>query len=602
MAYIFICTADRGSLKFRATFFEGTIVSRSWLSLLRLSRLQRKVLALVLAIILVPMLVTGLLSAEWISGRMEASVERWIREAAQVNRNWLDTLNHNGRLFADLLNNLTAGQPNLIPGRSPIPPQLTPLAQELGITLVQLFDPQGRQIYSSEPVTLSTGWASGQRSAVLKASQGDRRLLAAVTIVRYPAQSPLHYRLVLGTLFDKTLLGRLSSMSGLKTRLFYPRDGDFAKAFSDEGRPLKLRLPPQAYAALIRQQDYYSDRAEDGRYWGLYTPVVDSSGHVEAVLFSGLAHHDGDRLLTDHASLSLAIVLLGSLLAAAIGLLLSRLVVRPVTYLREGVMQVAAQDFRASVPITWDDEVGDLARAFNGMAATLRDSRDQQRREFQRDKLAALGELSLAMAHEIRNPIGVINTATGLLTKTEDPARRTELKRMIHEECGRLNQLLKDFQQLARHRKPQFSVVDPAAPLEQALQLMLAGHDGVLIEREYRHGELRIRADAELLQQAWVNLIRNALDAMDGAGRLIVGSQRADSQLLLFLQDSGPGVPVELMTRLFEPFYSTKPHGSGLGLSLASTLVEASGASLELVPDDTAGARFAMRFDLTEDD
>lgn len=577
-------------------------MSRSRLSLLRLNRLQRKVLLLVLAIILVPMLVTGLLSASWISGRMEASVERWIREAAQVNSNWLDTLNNNGRLFADLLDTLTDGRPDFAPGRSPVPSQLRPLAEELGINLVQVFDEQGQQIYTSTPVRLDTGWASGQRSAVLKASQGDRRLLAAVTIVRYPADSPRHYRLVLGTLFDKALLNRLSGMSGLKTRLFYPRDGDFAKAFSDDGRPLKLRLPPAAYAALTRQQAYYSDRAEEGRFWGLYTPVIDSAGHVEAVLFSGLAHHGGDRLLTDHASLSLAIVLLGSLLAAAIGLLLSRLVVRPVTYLREGVMQVAAQDFRASVPITWDDEVGDLARAFNGMAATLRDTRDQQRREFQRDKLAALGELSLAMAHEIRNPIGVINTATGLLTRTEDPTRRSELQRMLHEECGRLNQLLKDFQQLARHRKPQFSVIDPAAPLEKALQVMLAGHEEVRVERDYRHGELQIRADAELLQQAWVNLVRNAVEAMEGAGLLYVGSQLEDGQLVLYLQDSGPGIPVELMTRLFEPFYSTKPHGSGLGLSLASTLVEASGATLELVPDSDLGARFAMRFDVTEDD
>jgi len=560
------------------------------------------VLLVVLVIILVPMLVTGVLSASWIAGRMDDSIERWIREAAQVNSNWFDNLNKNGRLFADLYENVLEAQPRFVPGQSPVPSHLEPLAKELGINLVQVFDEQGKQIYSSPQVSLDTSWEPGQNEALLKATQGDKSLLAAVTILRYPHNQPRHYRLVLGTLIDRELLARLSGMSGLKTRLFYPRNGDFAKAFSEESRPLKLRLPATAFEELKLQHAYYSDKAENGQYWGLYTPVVDAGGRVEAVLFSGLEHHGGDRFLTDQAAVSIAVALLGTLLAGITGLLLSRLVVRPVTYLREGVMKVAAQDFKASVPIEWRDEVGDLARAFNSMAANLREARDEQRREFQRDKIAALGELSLAMAHEIRNPIGVINTATKLLEKADDPDKRANLQRMIREECQRLDQFLKDFQQLARHRKPQLSHIDPAAPLEKALQVMLAGRDGVSVHRNYAHGEHYIRADAELLQQAWVNLIRNALEAMGGHGEFRVGSTVEGSEVVLYLQDSGPGIPVELMTRLFEPFFTTKEGGSGLGLTLASTLVVASGATLELVPDSGPGARFAMRFAITEEE
>ncbi len=571
-------------------------MTRSFSGLIHLNRLQRKVLLVVLVIILVPMLITGVLSASWISGRMDDSIERWIREAAQVNSNWFDNVNKNGRLFADLFEHLAGGQPRFIPGKSPIPPQLEPLAKELGINLVQVFDEEGKQIYSSPQVSLSTSWEPGRNEAVLKVTQGDKSLLAAVTILRFPVDQPRHYRLVLGTLFDRELLSRLSGMSGLKTRLFYPRGGDFAKAFSAEAEPLKLRLPPTAYQELRQRHDYYSDVAENGEYWGLYTPVADSSGNVEAVLFSGLKRHGGERFLTDQAAVTLAVVLLGTLLAGITGLLLSRLLVRPVTLLREGVMKVAAQDFRASVPIAWHDEVGDLAHAFNSMASTLREARDQQRLEFQRDKIASLGELSLALAHEIRNPIGVINTAAKLLEKSESPERRAELHRMIREECQRLDQFLKDFQQLARHRKPQLERIDPSAPLERALQVMLAGRETITLQRDYHHGEVHICADAELLQQAWVNLLRNALEAMEGEGSLRVGSSVEGNEVVLFLHDSGPGIPMELMTRLFEPFYTTKAQGSGLGLTLANTLVEASGASLALVPDSGPGARFAMRF------
>ena len=573
-----------------------------FITLLHLNRLQRKVLLLVFGIILIPMVISGLISAAWITARMDESTEHWIREAAQVNSDWLNTLNNNAQLFADLYEHFASKQPHFVAAESPIPPQLIPLARELGINLIQVFDEQGKQIYSSPQVTMETSWLPGQLKAVLKITRENKNMLAAVTILRHPRNQPHHYRLVFGTLFDKDLLARLSNISGLKTRLFYPQNGDFTKAFSEESRPLKLRLPAAAFKQLEQQHDYYSTRAENGKYRGLYTPISDSSGQVEAVLFSGLAHQSAETLLTDQATLTIVITLFGSLLAGIIGLLLSHLVTRPVKFLREGVMKIAAQDFRTTLPIEWHDEVGDLTRAFNSMVVKLRESRDQQQHEFQRDKIASLGELSLAMAHELRNPIGVINTAVRLLEKNEDPARRLELQRMIHEECQRLDQFLKDFQQLARHRQPQLNLIDPAMPLEKALQVMLAGRDDVTLERHFNHAKYCIRADAELLQQAWVNLVRNALEAMEGSGHLSVGSRLEGNEVVLYLQDSGPGIPLESMTRLFEPFYTTKQEGSGLGLTLANTLVIASGGTLELVPETGSGARFAMRFTLAEEE
>jgi signal transduction histidine kinase len=564
---------------------------------LSLNRLQRKVLFVVIVIIVAPMLVTGWISASWIAGRTDESIEHWIREAAQVNKNSLARLHENSRLFADVLEESTHGRLELRAGHSPVPKPLWRLANQLGINLVQLYDYDNQLIYSSHPIRLATYWSHGQDSAVVKVDQAGKNLLAAITIVRIPRDQPRHYRLVLGTLFDKDLLNRLAQTSGLKTRLFYPRNGDFAKAFSEEEQPLKLRLPASAFEALNQRQPYSSREAEDGQYWGLYTPLVDATGKVEAVLFSGLPHQGSERLLTDQLSLTLVITLLGILLASVTGMLLGRLVIRPVEYLRRGVIKLAAQDFRASIPVTGKDELGELARAFNNMAQRLREARDAQRREFQRDKIAALGELSLAMAHEIRNPIGVINTASRLMESCQDNDRLTELRRMIREESLRLDRLLNDFQQLARHRRPEFADIDPLEPLDAALQVLLAGRDNVEVVREAGHQGRDVKADRELLRQAWINLVRNALDAMgEGPGRLVVRSSVDDNSLSVSLQDSGPGISPELMTRLFEPFFTTKDHGSGLGLTLASTLAEANGAYLELVPDVGSGACIAMRF------
>ena len=426
------------------------------------NRLERKVLLVIVVIVLVPMLVTGTLSAAWIAGRFEDFIELWVREAAQLERETLANLHKNARLFADVLDQVTRGKLELRPGRSPVPPELEPLARELGISLLQVYNPADELIYSTDNARLLTAWAQGQDTAVVRVEQDGKSRLAAITILRVPPQAQAHYRLVLGTLFDKSLLERLGRVSGLKTRLFYPREGDFAKAFADEDRPLKLRLPPSGYAELEARRDYFSAEAEGGRYFGLYSPVVDASGRVEAVLFSGLDRRTGAGWITDQGILTLSIVLLGSLLAGVAGLLLGRIVIRPVESLHQAVQRVAAQDFRATIPVRSSDELGELARAFNAMATSLRQARDEQRREFQRDKLTALGELSLAMAHEIRNPIGVITTGLRLLETNQDPARVAQLRCMIREESQRIDQLLKDFQQLARHRAPELDAVDPA--------------------------------------------------------------------------------------------------------------------------------------------
>ena len=186
--------------------------------------------------------------------------------------------------------------------------------------------------------------------------------------------------------------------------------------------------------------------AESGKFRGLYMPIVDSSGHVEAIMFSGIEKRGFQEVLTNRIALFLLIALVGVVIGFATGLILSRVVIRPLAYLRDGVMQLAGQNFNAAVPIQSDDELGDLAKAFNAMAMRLRQARDEQAQRFQKDKLTALGELSAALAHEIRNPIGVINTSAALLEKsTADPAKTTELTRMIREESVRVSNLVQDF-------------------------------------------------------------------------------------------------------------------------------------------------------------
>lgn len=572
---------------------------------LRLGRLQRKIVLVISAIVVIPMLAAGWLASAWVSRSFEERLEQWITDAARANQNWLQAYQNDALMLGRVL----ADDPNYLASldhlaHDSIPSPIKRITQELGIHLVQIYTPQKQLIYSSIPVEVPALWDDGQREAVLKVVRKNKSELAAVGITPLPNSEKPRYYLVLGSLIGEEFTKELAQLTGLKSRLYYREGRNYYDLLSRPGEVFTLQhLSHEVMRSLeVEKKTYYSVEAERGEFRGLYMPVVDSTGHVEAILFSGLERRGFQDVLTNRIALFALISLVGIVIALLTGVLLSRLVVRPLEYLRKGVLELAGQNFNATVPIRSDDELGDLAKAFNAMGARLREARDDQLQRFQSDKLAAMGELSAALAHEIRNPIGVINTSAALLEKAEhDPAKQAELIRMIREESLRVSNLVQDFLQLSRYRKPVFAIVDPVVPMENALSLALAGRAGVRVERQAEHNGARINADAGLLQQAWGNIFTNALQAMDGrTPELRLATRVENGEVLLAVEDNGPGIAAEIMPRLFEPFFTTKEQGTGLGLTIAFTLVSANGGRLEACPPERSGARFVMRFPVYE--
>lgn len=574
--------------------------------LLIANRLQRKVLLVILAIVVVPMLLAGAVAAAWVSSYFEGRLEQWIVEAARVDQTWLKAYQNDAVMLGGVLAKEPAFVATVQTDNSvQLTEPLREIAHELGLNLIQLYDSKRRLLYSSLPVRGTSLWEPDQTQAVLKVTFRGKPSLATVGITPLPnARKPQHY-LVLGSLMNDEFINELSQLNGLKSRLYYRDRHGYFDIFTVPGQVLSLKsLGKNVMQRLEKdKQPYYNPSAEGGRFRGLYTPVVDSQGRVEAIMFSGLERRGFEELLTNRLVLFFAISLLGIAIGGIAGLLISRLVVRPVQHLRDAVYQLSGQNFNTAVPISSADELGDLAQAFNAMAVRLRQARDEQAQNFQKDKLMALGELSAALAHEIRNPIGVINTAAALLDKgTVSLEKQAELRRMLREESLRVANLVQDFLQFSRHRPPSLAAIAPNAPLERALATAMHGHDRVRVHTDWRHGTAQIYADAALLQQAWGNLIANALEAMgtDG-GALYLTSDVRDGRVHLTIEDSGPGIDAQTMPRLFEPFFTTKTQGTGLGLSLAHTLVSANGGTLEALATQKRGARFAMHFPLHQE-
>ncbi|HSZ60208.1 MAG TPA: ATP-binding protein [Terriglobales bacterium] len=246
------------------------------------------------------------------------------------------------------------------------------------------------------------------------------------------------------------------------------------------------------------------------------------------------------------------------------------------------------------------------------LAETNRRLEQAQAEARRSERLAALGQLSAGLAHEIRNPLGVIKGSAEMLTQklqaSDELAR--ELAGYISTEVNRLSALVTEFLDFARPLHAQPRPADLTALLDRVLQIVagrFAGKRGpaVRVETNYASGLPLVPLDESLCEQAFLNLVQNAYEAMEERG----GVLRVDVQLAtkdgrdgveLCLADTGPGVPDELREEIFNPFVTTKKTGVGLGLSIVSKIVDGHGGSIHVENSADGGAVFTLFFPLEE--
>jgi signal transduction histidine kinase len=296
-----------------------------------------------------------------------------------------------------------------------------------------------------------------------------------------------------------------------------------------------------------------------------------------------------------------------SLLALAIGagaLLVSQRLLSPIQTLTEGVKAVAAGDLSRQVELGSRDELGLLAREFNAMAASLGRQRDELRRA---ERLAAVGRISAQITHEIRNPLNAIGLNAELLAEElEDGNASAEARTLvsaISREVDRLNGVAEEYLRFARLPKPSLgrqdlnevvgSLLDFLAPELQAA--------GVEVVRELAQGSLGVRADEGQLRAVFLNLIRNSREAMPGGGRLTIRTRRDGEAVEAEVADTGGGIPPEVLTRIFEPFYSTKERGTGLGLAFVLQVLKDHGGTIRCDGAAGQGTSFTVRLPADED-
>lgn len=210
----------------------------------------------------------------------------------------------------------------------------------------------------------------------------------------------------------------------------------------------------------------------------------------------------------------------------------------------------------------------------------------------QAEKLAALGEMIAGVAHEIRNPLGIISSTAELLRQRlakYEPQDR--LAQIIVEESNRLNQTVNEFLDFARPREPNLRPCNPEDILERNLELLQPEIDKyhIAVDRQYSLDGYPVTADPDLLYRAFLNILINAIQALPEGGKITVSTRLGPDNhgALIQVQDTGEGIEEETLKKIFNPFFTTKDMGSGLGLSIVKSIIESHRGTINI--DSTPG-------------
>jgi signal transduction histidine kinase len=323
-----------------------------------------------------------------------------------------------------------------------------------------------------------------------------------------------------------------------------------------------------------------------------------TSAHLE------VANQQAQRLTHRGIKVLVVLVALGPAVVVLATVLLLRSFGRPLTVLLEGTRALKAGDLTYRVH-GLKHEFKELGEAFNEMVAALGD----QMRHIQRaEQLAASGELAAHLAHEIKNPLASIRLSLQTLAvEVEFDEEQQRILGKVQQESARIEKLMRDLLDYTRPKQPKFVEFRLAEVLERAeffgVQHARAKRGDaapITLTVELEPELPALTGDPDQLLQVLINIVLNAIDAMPKGGEISIRGRLCDGSVQIELADQGPGVPPELRAKVFEPFYTRKRDGTGLGLATSKRLVEQLGGSLALSEAPGGGALFVVRLPVSK--
>jgi two-component system NtrC family sensor kinase len=381
---------------------------------------------------------------------------------------------------------------------------------------------------------------------------------------------------LVGHLFnnDFTIVDRIKEVAGVDTATIFFGDLRVSTNVLDgEGqRAVGTRVSELVHDQVLLEGVGFTGPAYvvNENFITRYEPLRNYQGQIVGILYVGARQASFQTLVNEFDARILMIALGSTLLAVMIAIPISRSITKPVETLAEANEKVALGDRTVSVRVQGAGELAILARSFNSMVETLRTTEQQL---IQSEKLASVGQLAAGVAHEINNPLGTILLFSDIMRKElppEDP-RRNDVK-MIIDEATRCKIIVSDLLNFARQNEVLAQATDVNTLLKETIDELSIQpiFDGVAVITELDPELPSIQADPAQLREVFINLMTNAAEAMEDGGSLTVSTEIGeDAMIKIAFQDTGCGIPEENLSKIFTPFFTTKPIGKGTGLGLA---------------------------------
>ena len=300
-----------------------------------------------------------------------------------------------------------------------------------------------------------------------------------------------------------------------------------------------------------------------------------------------------------------------ALVGVVLWLLIVRLVTQPVSNVLQQMRRVQTGDLTARAEAESMDQIGQLAQGFNSMVGSLETTTSELRESHERQiqqagKLASIGELAAGIAHEIRNPLAGIGAAVEVLSETNGNGQHGEIVGEIRNQISRLNSTLRELLDFSRQREPEIAPCAVCEIVKPMLSLIRpdAQKQHIEIIDECGADLPPLCADVQQVQQAVLNVLLNALQAMPQGGTLTLRAETLDKVLMpghdravrISVRDTGVGIPGENRQKIFSPFFTTKHRGTGLGLAITRMIVEKHRGAIAVESEVGLGSTFYLEF------
>ncbi len=492
----------------------------------------------------------------------------------------------------------------IAPDYAPYYKEAAALASAQGLDLLELVAADGTIISSAESparfgykedwLLEDADW--GARGAFLRREDLPDGTALALVAVR-AADAGGHRMFVAGgQQLDDQFLSTLVLPAGMRV-LLWRNLGAGQPAPSPQLEPLIDRVRAQK----SEQSATIGSGAEAETFRAM--PLTGYDGSLLAILLAGSSRRDLAELESSLRTIGIGEAALGILLGIGLAWWATARVTRPVRRLAVSAGKVADGNWSATVEVAFDDEIGQLARAFNRMTHELVEQRE---RLIQAERVAAWRELARRLAHELKNPLFPLQITVENMQRAREryPDQFDEVFRegaaTLLAELANLKQIIGRLSDFAKMPAPEMQTVDLNALAAENVKLFQPQLEqaGVRAACELAAGLPSIKADPEQISRVLRNLILNAIDAMPEGGTLTVRTAAAES-VRLEISDTGRGLTPEECERLFTPYYTTKTHGTGLGLAIVQSVVSDHQGRISVESAPGKGTTFRIEFQTT---